>query len=370
MISFIWSPAHLDLADRHTWPTVPEIRRSDVPPLVVGYDVWDHWPVLEEDGSPAVLAGGLLVIALTAPIVGDPEARHALARLRLLHRSHGGWCDLGNLFPDGFSPGSREWAGSAIVDPAHRRLTVHFTAAGTRGEPVVTFRQRMFETSAELSVANSVSVGPWSPPVETVIADGILYETEMAGGGAVGTIKAFRDPYFFRDPADGQAYLLFAASRPRSGSEWNGLVGIARHVGNQWQLLPPIVDATGLNNELERPHIVVVDGRYYLLWSTQRKVFAPHGPSGPNGLYGLVAESLAGPWQPINGSGIVLANPASAPFQAYSWQLLSDLSVWSFADMIETGVKPCDAIDARHHFAGTVAPVLRLVVEGDRAWLA
>ncbi len=369
MIPFVWSSAHIALLAGADWPTAPVITGDDIAPLIPGHDVWDHWPVLEEDGALAEIASGQLVIALSAPIMGDPEARHAIARLRLLHRRSGAWHDLGALFPDGFSPGSREWAGSATIDPAHRRLTIHFTAAGTRDEAVVSFRQRMFEASAELSSGDPVRLGRWSDPVETVAADGRLYETEMAGGGAVGTIKAFRDPYFFRDPADGQDYLLFAASRPRSGSVWNGLVGIARRAGAGWQLLPPIVDATGLNNELERPHIVMADGRYYLLWSTQQKVFAPGGPVGPNGMYGIVADSLAGPWRPINGSGLVFANPQAAPFQAYSWQLLCDLSIWSFADMVGARSLPSNAKDARQFFAGTTAPLLQLALDGDRAWL-
>ncbi|MGX7835970.1 glycoside hydrolase family 68 protein, partial [Campylobacter fetus subsp. venerealis] len=80
---------------------------------------------------------------------------------------------------------------------------------------------------------------------------------------------------FFRDPADNQDYILFAASIARSRSAWNGAVGIARRVVDQeWQILPPLVEADGLNNELERPHVIMRDGRYYLFWSTQTKVFA------------------------------------------------------------------------------------------------
>ena len=45
----------------------------------------------------------------------------------------------------------------------------------------------------------------------------------MTGGGAIGTIKAFRDPAFFRDPADGCDYLLFTASLAASASAWNGV---------------------------------------------------------------------------------------------------------------------------------------------------
>ena len=193
----------------------------------------------------------------------------------------------------------------------------------------------------------------------------------MEGGGGIGTIKAFRDPAFFRDPADGRDYLLFAASLARSTSPWNGAVGIAcRSNDGAWALLPPLVDANDLNNELERPHIVVRDGSYYLFWSTQRKVFADGGPSGPNGLYGMVADRLAGPWRPINGTGLVLANPPKAPYQAFSWLVLADLRVLSFVDLIGLDRPPHDAAEARAHFGGTPAPIVSLHLNGDRASLA
>ena len=49
-------------------------------------------------------------------------------------------------------------------------------------------------------------------------------------------------------------------------------------------MLAPLVDATGFNNELERPHLRVFDGRYYLFWSTQAQVFAPDAGAWPTGL--------------------------------------------------------------------------------------
>jgi levansucrase len=193
----------------------------------------------------------------------------------------------------------------------------------------------------------------------------------MEGGGAIGTIKAFRDPAFFRDPADGAAYVFFAASLARSASFWNGAVGMARLMPDgQWQRLPPLISADGLNNELERPHVIVHGGRYYLFWSTQQKVFADGGPTGPNGLYGMTSDSLDGPWRPINGTGLAFANPPGAPFQAYSWFVLPDLTVQSFADMTGIAHVPVDPAEARHHFGGAPAPDLRLQIEGDRVWLA
>lgn len=364
MTPFHWTPDHARAAAQADLPTAPVIAPGEVARAVAGLDLWDHWPVLEEDGRLAEIAGGLLVVALSAPALPDPDARHGVARLRLLHRAGGAWRDLGPLLPDDFSAGSREWAGSAMVDPGHRRLTLYFTAAGERGEAAVGFAQRLFETSAALSVeGTTVRLSGWTPPAEMVRPDGRDYETEMAGGGAVGTIKAFRDPYRFGD------LVLFAASRAGAGSAHNGLVGAARREGNGWTLLPPLVDATGVNNELERPHAIGQGGRTYLFWSTQAKVFAP-GLDAPTGLYGLMRDGADDGWRALNGHGLVFANPPQAPGQAYSWQVLPDLSVWSFADMVGLARPPADVTQARAHFAGAPAPVLRLRLDGDRARLA
>ena len=92
-----------------------------------------------------------------------------------------------------------------------------------------------------------------------------------------------------------------------------------------------MVTADGMNNELERPHVVVHDGRYYLWFSTQSRTFHPDVPA-PTGLYGFVADSLLGPYEPLNGHAGVLVNPPSRPRQAYSWLVLNDLSVVGFVD--------------------------------------
>ncbi len=223
----------------------------------------------------------------------------------------------------------------------------------------------MFATSAAVS---GLAVGPWSHPAE-VVAPAPPYMRDMRGGGALGTIKAFRDPYFFRDPADAAEYLLFTASLAGSTSPWNGAVGVARRDGAAWRLAPPLIAADGVNNELERPHVLVHGGRYYCFWSTQAKVFAA-GLIAPTGLYGMVADAFAGPWHPLNGSGLVAANPPAAPHQAYSWLVVDDLRVLSFVDLLALPEPPADAATARRHFGGTPAPEFRLRLDGDRAALA
>jgi levansucrase len=316
---------------------------------------------------------GELWMALGAPAAGDPVARHALARIHLIWRSSAGWRDLGPTMPDGLSPGSREWSGSAILAPDGRHVTLYFTAAGRRGEACPTFEQRLFQARARLvGDAPLYRLVDWTAPRESTRSDGHLYDPANQSQGEVGKIKAFRDPAFFRDPADGAAYLLFAASLPPPSSAYNGAVGIARAKDERledWTLLPPIVHADGLNNELERPHVLYRQGLYYLFWSTQTEVFAPDGPTGPTGLYGMVGQSLMGPYELLNGSGLVLANPTEAPFQAYSWLVLDDLSVISFINYWGVGgPTPPEGEAARAVFGGAPAPVERIRLEGDRAW--
>jgi levansucrase len=364
-----WLPAHVEAIDAAALPAAPLIDPARVERLLPGIDLWDYWPVQTPEGAAARIADGELCLFLSAPVVGDPEARHGLARLRFLHRGPAGWRDLGPLFPDGFTPGSREWAGSAVLEDD--RVSVYFTAAGEAGEAVPGFHQRLYVTQARLSAPGGVpALDGWTRPAELVRPDGATYVRDLVGGGGIGTIKAFRDPAFFRDPADGADYLLFAGSLAASASPWNGAIGVARRRTDGWALEAPLVAADGLNNELERPHAVAHAGRYYLFWSTQRHVFADGGPAGPTGLYGMVADRFAGPYAPLNGTGLVVANPPSAPAQAFSWLVLPDGRTLSFADSIGLPGRPRDAEEARRHFGGTPAPELRLRLDGASATLA
>lgn len=369
MTPFRWLPEHVATIGDNGYSVAPVFARAIVPNILPDHDVWDHWPVLHEDGSLAEVDGGFLVIALTAPTALDPDRRHDVARMRLFHVVDRRFRDLGHVLPPPLSPGTREWAGSAVLLPGGSRIKLYFTAAGRRGEKILTYHQRLFETVADLVVTvGATALSIWEPPVESVRADGVMYQADTEGGGAIGTIKAFRDPFYFRSPT-GEDLLLFTASDPRVESAWNGLVGLARRENGEWKLHPPLVSAPGLNNELERPHALVHDGGVYLFWSTQRKVFRPGGPAGPTGLYGVVADQWGAPWRPLNGTGLVFANPAAAPDQAYSFQVLPDLSMWSFADMPETNEIPADARARRERFVGGPAPVLRLRLRGEEAGL-
>ncbi|NOW45143.1 levansucrase [Novosphingobium sp. SG751A] len=357
------------------WPatTIPAFAPCQCADRLPDLDIWDMWPLEDIDGHAHTFAQGHLWFALAAPVLPDPEDRHAIARIHLLLEAAdgSGWIDHGPAFPEGHTPGSREWSGSALYDAEQQRVLCWFTAAGRRGEAAPSFEQRLFFSQGTLIWhADRPAIKDWSAPHEAVAADGALYLRVQGREGGAGTIKAFRDPCCFRDPRSGEHYLLFTASKAGSTSPWNGLIGVAQSSDGPlgpWRLLAPLVDADGLNNELERPHMRHIDGRYYLFWSTQRKVFAADGPQGPTGLYGLVGVSPLGPFRPINGGALIAGNPEEAPWQAYSWWVLSDGRVTSFADLpgVAPDAAPMDAAGRRKAFGGSPAPWLTLRLSDD-----
>jgi levansucrase len=360
-----WMAADVARIDVASAPTIPIIGAADIRPLIPGIDLWDSWPIQTRDGRTADFDGTTLWMMLSAPVLPDPAQRHGEARIRLLAEYGGVWTDCGNLLPDGFGPGTREWAGSAIIDDDGRTVTLYYTATGQPDAPP-SFEQRLFETHGTLA-DDRRSITGWSRPTQIVASDHHLYVDTRLTGGVPGMIKGFRDPGYFRDPADGDEYLVFTGSDGQSDHAFNGVVGIIHRENGGWTLQAPIYSATGLCNELERPHVIHRDGLYYLFWSTQRHVFAPGGPSGPNGLYGAVASALHGPYRPLNGTGLVAANSAAEPTQSYSWLVLDDLSVVSFVDYWGMGgARLTDHPDrVRSHFGGTAAPVFRIALNGE-----
>ncbi len=371
----LWRPDHVAAVAVREDMVPPVIGAGDVVPVLPGMDVWDMWPLARRDGMTVDIAGATLWFALSAPRFPDPIERHGHARIRLLILRDGTWHDGGPVFQDGFAPGSRDWSGSAILDEDSGLVTLFFTAAGRAGEARPTVEQRLFKTSGMLDRSGAYPcIVQWSAPYEFVVSDDRIYTLVNQAEGAPGELKAFRDPGYFRDPSDGNEYVLFAASYKPSSHKNNGMIGIARSEDRsmmRWTLLDPLITADGVCNELERPHAVSYRGQYYVFWSTQATVFEQGGPVGPTGLYGMVAPSLFGPYRPINGSGLVLANPPSEPTQAYSWWVMGDLSVTSFVDYwgLRGRMPATNPELARSQFGGVPAPFLQLRLDGDRAWL-
>ena len=364
-----WSPADLAGIAAQQGAGLPLLSEADARPVLPMLDLWDMWQLQHADGRMALIGGREYWFFLATPRLPDPEDRHDHARIRLLSRSPGAgdWRDHGNVLPDGLNPGTREWSGSAVLEADGQTISLYYTAAGWReGGP--RFGQRLFVTQGRLDAA---AMSGWTTPRELFGADGLHYRAANEDAPSDGMILGFRDPGFFRDPANGREYLLFTGSAPGTQVRHDGVIGIARRDGAGWRPLPPLVDATGTNKELERPHLVFHAGRYYLFWCTHAARFAP-GIVAPTGLYGMVAEDLRGPWRPLNGTTLVAANPADEPMQAYCWWVTAEREVISFVDYRGVGPQgPADGAEARRaHFGGSVAPGFQLLLDGDRATIA
>lgn len=362
-----WTQEHVSRIAKQDFETVRIISECQVRSVLPGIVLWDMWPVQQPDGSIAEIDGGALWMALAAPVRSDPALRHFEARIRLLHLKNDQWRDLGWALHDTEYDFEREWAGTALLKDSI--ISLFFTAAGRADRPGG-YQQRLFETHGTLQADGHIR--NWSALRESVVNDGAFYAVADQQEGQPGKITAFRDPAYFCDPADGQEYLLFTASLAGSTSAYNGAVGIARRSGEDgWKLVPPLLHADGVNTELERVHLVFKDGLYYVFWVTQTSTFNPDGSVGPTGLYGMVADTLFGDYRPLNGSGLVLANPPEEPMQTYSWHVTKELLVSSFID--HWGLAGRSIADnpqlAAESFGGTPAPFLRLVLDGDRASL-
>jgi levansucrase len=373
-----WQSAHLAKIDATNLPCPPVFTAEDIVHLDPAMTLWDIWPIQLDNGDLAEIKAGSLWVMLSAPRNPDPDVRHDQARMRLLLKVGETWTDCGNLLPDGFSPGSREWSGSTRLDPATGDVTLWFTAAGRRSETKTDFEQRLFHARGKLDTSGATPVVThWCDLTQTVVNTGKFYADLAITQGNLGQIKGFRDPYWFRDPKDGTGYILFTASRApqHSKSNFDGVIGIAKAQDDDglapFDLIAPIVDAYGLASELERPHMFVRDGLYYVFWSTQGHIFDSTGSIGPTGLYGMVGPSVFGPFEPLNGSSLVLSNPPQESRQAYAWQVVPNLEIVSFVDYWGlAGREPKeDAQVKQAQFGGSIAPSTRVRLAGNTTQL-
>lgn len=365
-----WRPVHLVGIDQQASAVLPAIGPEEVRPIVSGLDVWDMWQLQYRDGTIVDCAGTTFWFFLVAPRSGDPEERHDIARIHLLSHDGSIWRGHGSVIREGLSPGTREWSGCAIFDSDRSAITLHFTAAGMK-EAGAHFAQRLFVTQIPVVFEGSIPVlGDCSVPLETVTADYVHYAIARDDQPLDGRITGFRDPYVFRDPADGGDYLLFTGSSAERSEPVNGVIGIAKRGGEGWLALPPAIDARGVCQELERPHVVLRDALYYLFWSSRAERFDPCVGPVPTGLYGMVADRIAGPWRPVNRTGLVATNPPSCPDQAYCWWVKAEGDVASFVEYWGVPARPASAGARRAQFGGTMAPTFRLNFDGETVTIA
>nr|WP_242851478.1 glycoside hydrolase family 68 protein [Clostridium sp. DMHC 10] len=306
----IWSRQQaqgFELTKENTAPNINPNFKLVAPNLWV----WDTWTLLKRDGSPAVVDGYKVIFALTAPRNVDWNKRHDVAVISYFCSKNGkDWMYKGPAYSVEDALGSRQWAGSAMLDE-NGRVQFFYTATGRKGEAVRTFEQRLVKTTFNISAnKNGVHISNWSKHQVILEPDGVYYQNMQQAKGPI--IYSFRDPYFFEDPKTGKDYLLFEGNKggnterlktenigdelfrknhtvPSGSENFNGNIGIAVAENREltkFKLLPPLLEAVGVNQQLERPEVVVKENKYYLFIISHRFTYAP-GLNGPDGLYGF-----------------------------------------------------------------------------------
>ena len=370
----------------NTKPVIPE----DFPIMSDEVSIWDTWRLTDLDMQPITFKGWHVIFSLTAPrdiFFGD---RHWVARIGYFFSRDGrSWTYGGNVFPDGASLGCREWAGSAVLDRG-TNVQAFYTAQGNKSGACANTDslQRLAHSSGRIQAdANGVWFTGFNKHRVIAEADGVMYQT-LGQSQAGPIIYAFRDPFIFRNPTDGQIYGLFEGNNggvagshrcdawetgnvppgsvPDNARYYTGNIGLMKLTSkdnsySRWQLLPPLLSAECTNQQTERPHLTVYKGKYYLWTISHEFTYAP-GLWGPDGLYGFVGNSLRSDYQPLNESGLVLGNPTEAPLQNYSDYVMPNLLVESFIDTVPTA-------DGGVRYGGTLAPTLRLALNGDTSEL-
>jgi levansucrase len=357
-----------------------------------GTYVWDAWPIRNLDGSVAEFDGWVVMVALSstwAEVEETGEAFYTLSELRYWYTRDGDWRPGGTIFSRQDGLGSRQWAGSAFHDAETGEVTFYYTAVGDPDAPsleedpppgpVSIFNEAIGRPSTVQRLASAtatVAVTDDGLAFENVgnhriigEADGFwydTYETYLASEAVYG----FRDPEYWRNPATGEEHVLFTGNAAGVPGPYNGAVGLmTRNDEGDWELEPPILISTGVNSQLERPHVVTREDGLYLFFSTHDFTFSPE-VAGPRGLYGFrsASGSLRGRLAPLNEHALVAANPMTAPEQVYSFLVLPDGRVMSYLNIL-WGFAQRPEYDELEMFGGP-APMFQLALDGDTVTVA
>jgi beta-fructofuranosidase len=245
--------------------------------------IWDFW--LVRDGRHHH------VFYLQAPrSLEDPDLRHWNVSI-----GHAVSTDLRTweVLPDALRPGpagcwddASTWTGSVVR--FGDRWYMPYTGASSRDAGLV---QRV-------GLAESVDLVSWVKHPEPVLeADPRWYELLDR---TAWHDQAWRDPWAYVDPDDGQVHLLLTARVPQGDARGRGVIGHARSSDlRTWEALPPLTAPMGFG-QMEVPQLTLVGDRAYLLFcsdiGTQSDALRPTVPG--TGTYYLRGDGPRGPFPP------------------------------------------------------------------------
>ena len=336
--------------------TTKDAQTNIIEPL----DVWDSWPVQDvRTGQVANWNGYQLVIAMMG--VPGQNDNH----IYLLYNKYGDnelshWKNAGPIFGYNATPLSQEWSGSAVLN-GDNSIQLFYTRVDTSDNN--TNHQKIASATLYLTDNNgNVSLVQVANDHIVFEGDGYYYQTydqwKATNKGADNI--AMRDAHVIEDD-NGDRYLVFEASTGlenyqgenqiynwlnyggddafnikslfrilsnddiKSRATWaNAAIGILKLNNDEKnpkvaELYSPLISVPMVSDEIERPNVVKLGNKYYLFAATRLNrgsnddawMNANYTVGDNVAMVGYVADSLTGPYKPLNDSGVVLT--ASVP---------------------------------------------------------
>lgn len=324
-------------------------------------EIWDSWPVQNaKTGKVFNYKGYQLMIAM----MGIPNQNDA--HIYLLYNKYNDnnldhWRCAGPIFGYKATPKNQEWSGSATVNK-DGSIQLFYTDVDTREG---TNHQKISTVNLKLKVnkkKNKITITKRSNRHVLFEGDGKYYQTykQWKDKNKGADNIAMRDAHVIS--VKGKRYLIFEASTGManyqgadqifkwqnyggtakegiknflkitadkdmtSRATWaNAAIGILRLGGKEnnpkvEQVLPPLVTSLMVSDEIERPNIIPMNGKYYLFATTRlnrgtgndlwKKADAEIGDNVA--MLGWVSDHLTYGYKPLNGDAAVLV--ASVPF--------------------------------------------------------
>ncbi|BCG59772.1 glycoside hydrolase family 68 protein [Paenibacillus sp. URB8-2] len=344
--------------DASTIKNIPSAKGLDANGNVIDLDVWDTWPLQNADGTVADFKGYDVVFGLA----GDPKKGWDTF-IYLFYKKKGdnsidAWKNAGRVFKDSdkyvpndpiLNQQGEEWSGSATLTSDGEVRLFYTNRHGW--DPAHGFFGKQTLTTAQINVSEADSSTLKVDGVEDFKSifdggDGKIYQNvdQAFGGGDYSDNHTLRDPHYVED--NGRKYLVFEAN---TGTETgyqgddsffnkayyggsnkffenekdklllspkkslatlaNGALGIIE-LNDDYTLktvMKPLIASNTVTDEIERANIFELNGKWYLFTDTRGAKMVVDG-IGPEDIYmlGYVADSINGPYKPLNGTGLVL----------------------------------------------------------------
>ncbi|RUT33589.1 glycoside hydrolase family 68 protein [Paenibacillus zeisoli] len=343
--------------DASTIKNIPSAKGVDQWGNPIDIDVWDSWPLQNADGTVANYHGYHIVFALA----GDPK-RGWDTFIYMFYQKVGdtsidSWKNAGRVFKDNdknvpndpiLNKQAEEWSGSATLTKSGDVRLFYTNRQGWDPEHGFFGKQTLTTAQVNLSKpdADTLKVDGVEDFKSIFDGDGKTYQNvdQAFGGGDYADNHTLRDPHYVED--NGHKYLVFESntgtetgyqgeaslnnrsyyggsnvffqsernkllSSPKKSLATlaNGSLGIIE-LNDDYSLkkvMKPLIASNTVTDEIERANIFKMDGKWYLFTDSRGSKMTIDG-IGDNDVYmlGYVADSLTGPYKPLNKSGLVL----------------------------------------------------------------